>query len=81
MAPPLPHYPLQTLALSALPPALQMGTGKPNLSTALGMTPVSQVMQIPLTDQKKAIAQARMSLELLVFVVCVLFFFSLALLL
>ncbi|XP_012673690.1 terminal nucleotidyltransferase 4A isoform X2 [Clupea harengus] len=42
VAPPLPQYPLQTLALAALPPALQMGTGKPNLSAALAMAPISQ---------------------------------------
>ncbi|XP_041931713.1 terminal nucleotidyltransferase 4A isoform X1 [Alosa sapidissima] len=39
--PPLPQYPLP-LALGALPPALQISTAKPNLSTALGMPPVSQ---------------------------------------
>ncbi|XP_028820442.1 terminal nucleotidyltransferase 4A [Denticeps clupeoides] len=40
--PALPPYPLQTLALGTLPPALQMGTGKTNFTAALAMSPASQ---------------------------------------
>ncbi|XP_030645237.1 terminal nucleotidyltransferase 4A [Chanos chanos] len=42
VAPAVPAYPLQTLALSTLPPTLQMGTTKANLTAQLTMPPASQ---------------------------------------
>ncbi|XP_051527445.1 terminal nucleotidyltransferase 4A-like [Myxocyprinus asiaticus] len=42
VAPPVAPFPLQILAPGPLPPALQMGTGKASITTALTMPPATQ---------------------------------------
>lgn len=56
--PPPPQFPLQTLSLGSLPPALQMPNGKHNLGTALATMP-------PASQGRVSLQQAGISLHAL----------------